>query len=303
MVEQSVTFPGGTSVSHLRVYDWPAPDAPGGSGTPHFHTTSTEAYVVVGGRGRVETLGPQGWASHGLVPGRIVWFSPGVIHRAINDGGLEVLVLMSNAGLPEAGDAVFTFPPEVLASQDAYARAAALPAPSPRTDDAPPAEHGRLRVDDASVAERDPLRGDDALPPGGRPPGAPSSGTSSDTPLNPLDDMAQDPAVAAAALARRDLALEGYRALRAAVRDDGPTALEPLWAAAARLVAGRTAGWREVWTASVGRALRETDAALAALAEADPATLTRGAVASIDASPGPRRYGMCGRLRVFPSGQ
>ncbi|GAB3172862.1 hypothetical protein GCM10027059_42920 [Myceligenerans halotolerans] len=55
----SPVFPGGTSVSHLRVYDWPTPDAPGGSGTPHFHTTSTEAYVALAGRGRVETLGPR----------------------------------------------------------------------------------------------------------------------------------------------------------------------------------------------------------------------------------------------------
>jgi hypothetical protein len=35
---------------------------------------------------------------------------------------------MANAGLPEAGDAVLTFPPDVLADPDEYARAAALPA-------------------------------------------------------------------------------------------------------------------------------------------------------------------------------
>ncbi|WP_308221199.1 cupin domain-containing protein [Isoptericola sp. S6320L] len=236
-------FPGGTSVSHLRVYDWPAPDAPEGSGSPHLHTTSTEAYVTLSGHGRVETLGPEGFAVHDLTPGRIVWFGPGVVHRAVNGGGLEVLVVMSNAGLPESGDAVITFPADVLADADRYARAAALP------------------------------RGEDG---------------------------ATDTDVAAAARARRDLALEGYAALRDAVGQHGPAALEPLHDAAARLVAPRTAAWRETWEASVGHAAGQTDAALEALADASAVTLDEGRVAVADATGGPRRYGMCGRLRTWP---
>lgn len=57
-------FPGGTSISHLRVYDWPSPDGTGlaGSGTPHLHTASSEGYVVLAGAGSVQTLGPQGFA-------------------------------------------------------------------------------------------------------------------------------------------------------------------------------------------------------------------------------------------------
>lgn len=266
-------FPGGTSVSHLRVYDWPAPDAPGGSGSPHFHTASTEAYVPVAGRGRVQTLGPAGFAEHELVPGRIVWFSPGVIHRAVNDGGLEVLVVMSNAGLPEAGDAVFTFPPEVLADPVAYREAATLPSASG---------------------------------------GAGSGGTSgAGAASDDAGDLAEDdPAVAAAALARRDLALAGFRALRDAAERDGATAFDALYVAAAQLVAPRAPGWREVWTASVGRAVAETDWALAALAPAGGVDtgaaeaavvghLELGRVAARDAEPGPRRYGMCGRLQVW----
>jgi hypothetical protein len=59
-----------------------------------------------------------------------VWFTPGLIHRLINlDGQLEILVLMQNAGLPEAGDFVLTFPPAMLADQQAYLNAASL-APS-----------------------------------------------------------------------------------------------------------------------------------------------------------------------------
>lgn len=238
-------FPGGTSVSHLQVYDWPAADAPQGSGSPHLHTTSTEAYVTLSGRGRVETLGPEGFAVHDLVPGRIVWFGPGVVHRAVNLGDLEVLVVMSNAGLPEAGDAVITFPADVLADPDRYAGAARLPR---------------------------------------------------------SDDGATDAEIAAAARARRDLALEGYAALRTAVGQDGPDALRPLHDAAARLVAPRTAGWRDTWESSVVAAAGQTDAALEALADASAVTLGEGGVAALDAAPGPRRYGMCGRLQTWPLG-
>ena len=40
---------------------------------------------------------------------------------------------MQNAGLPEHGDAVLTFPPEILADPDAYARAATLPSAASRS--------------------------------------------------------------------------------------------------------------------------------------------------------------------------
>jgi mannose-6-phosphate isomerase-like protein (cupin superfamily) len=104
-------FPGGTAVSLLAVYDWPGPDgAPGGSA--HVHLACTEAYVVVGGRGRLQTLSAGGYAETPLTPLTVAWFSPGVIHRLINDGGLQILVVMQNGGLPEAGDSVLTFPPK-----------------------------------------------------------------------------------------------------------------------------------------------------------------------------------------------
>ncbi|MDC7123262.1 cupin domain-containing protein [Cellulomonas fimi] len=139
-------LPGGVSVSHLRVYDWPAPDGVGraGSGSPHLHTVSAEAYVVLGGTGAVHTLGPDGFVEHRLTVGDVVRFDPGVVHRAVNDGDLEVLVVMGNAGLPEAGDAVLTFPPQVLADPDAYRAAAALPGPD-ASDDALAAAARRRR--------------------------------------------------------------------------------------------------------------------------------------------------------------
>ncbi|GAB3525560.1 cupin domain-containing protein [Phytohabitans suffuscus] len=120
-------FPGATSVSRLSVYTGRCADGLEG-GTPHVHTASTEAYVVTGGTGALQTVSRTGFGQTPLRAGTTVWFTPGTIHRAVNDGGLEVVVVMSNAGLPEAGDAVMTFPPEVLADPDAYRAAATLPA-------------------------------------------------------------------------------------------------------------------------------------------------------------------------------
>lgn len=123
------SFPGGTALTHLRVYDWPAQDGRCG-GSPHLHTASTEAYVVLAGEGAVETLSGQGGhAEHVLGPGSLLWFTPGTVHRLVNGSGdLEILVVMQNAGLPEAGDAVLTFPPDVLADPSAYRKAVAKPA-------------------------------------------------------------------------------------------------------------------------------------------------------------------------------
>lgn len=120
-------FPGGTAVSGLRVYPWPAADDLCG-GSPHVHLACTEAYVVVEGEGTLHTLTAAGLTRTPLRPGTVAWFGPGTIHRAVNaDGRLRAVVVMQNAGLPEAGDAVLTFPPEILADRDAYLRAADNP--------------------------------------------------------------------------------------------------------------------------------------------------------------------------------
>jgi mannose-6-phosphate isomerase-like protein (cupin superfamily) len=122
-------FPGGTAVSGLHVYEWAADDGLCG-GSPHVHLACTEAYIVVGGEGSLQTLTAQGLAEIPLRAGTVAWFGPGTIHRAVNgDGALRVVVLMQNSGLPEAGDAVLTFPPEVLADARAYAEAASLADP------------------------------------------------------------------------------------------------------------------------------------------------------------------------------
>jgi mannose-6-phosphate isomerase-like protein (cupin superfamily) len=119
-------FPGGTAVSLLSVYDWPGPDGVRG-GSAHVHLACSEGYVVVAGRGRLQTLSADGYAETVLTALTVAWFSPGVIHRLINEGGLQILVVMQNAGLPEAGDSVLTFPPAQLSDPSAYHAAASLP--------------------------------------------------------------------------------------------------------------------------------------------------------------------------------
>lgn len=227
-------LPGGVGVSGLCVYDWPAADGLRG-GTPHVHLACSEAYVVTGGRGAVQTLTASGYAVTALEPGTVAWFTPGTIHRLINDGDLRITVLMQNSGLPEAGDAVLTLPPRFLTDPETYAAATAIPA------DAPEEERER------------------------------------------------------AARTRRDLALEGYRALREA---DGPEALAAFHRAAAALVRPRVAEWRERWRQGALRAAETTGDHLDRLERGDASHLAGAAVhAELPAERG--RFGMCGRLDVY----
>lgn len=125
------TFPGGTSVTLLDVYEDVATDGLRG-GSPHMHLASSECYVVIGGHGALHTIDMSGVRETELRAGSVVWFTPGTIHRSINHGNLRILVIMGNAGLPEAGDAVMTFAADIVADPARYASAAALPAGSLR---------------------------------------------------------------------------------------------------------------------------------------------------------------------------
>ena len=127
-------LPGGIGVSLLRVYDSTAPDGLVG-GSPHVHLACSEGYYVVAGTGAVQTLSTGGYAETALEPGAVVWFGPGTIHRLVNTGGLTILTLMSNSGLPEAGDAVLTFPAEHLADRAAYDLASQLDSLENGTED------------------------------------------------------------------------------------------------------------------------------------------------------------------------
>ncbi|GAA1310442.1 cupin domain-containing protein [Pseudonocardia xinjiangensis] len=136
-------FPGGVGISALRVYPWETADGLCG-GSPHMHLCCSECYIVVGGTGRLQTLtAAAGLVESPLHTGDVVWFTPGTIHRAVNDGDLHVVVVMQNTGLPEAGDAVLTLPPAHLADRDTYRRATSLAGP----DGVPSEERARARRD------------------------------------------------------------------------------------------------------------------------------------------------------------
>jgi mannose-6-phosphate isomerase-like protein (cupin superfamily) len=126
-------LPGSVDLSHLTVYDSQGPDGEHG-GSPHLHLASSEAYIVLSGAGRVQTLSHHGFLETSLRPLQVVWFSPGTVHRLINDGGLEIIVMMANQGLPEAGDAVITFPAPYRNSIAEYEAATALPSPGSATN-------------------------------------------------------------------------------------------------------------------------------------------------------------------------
>ncbi|MFJ5533220.1 cupin domain-containing protein [Streptomyces sp. NPDC093261] len=227
-------LPGAVAVSHLRVYDWPAADGVRG-GTPHLHLTCSEAYVVTGGRGAVQTLTTSGYEVTPLAPGTVAWFTPGTIHRLVNEDELRITVLMQNGGLPEAGDAVLTLPPEHLTDPETYAAATVIPA------GAPEAERERI------------------------------------------------------ARTRRDLALEGYRALRDA---DGPEPLAAFHRAAAALVRPRLAEWRERWRRGARAATEATAEQLDRLERGDVSHLADAVVRAEQPST-QGRFGMCGRLDVY----
>ncbi|WP_121889884.1 cupin domain-containing protein [Streptomyces shenzhenensis] len=129
-------FPAAVGVSRLRVYDWPTLDGRPGGGTPHLHLTCSEGYVVTAGRGAVQTLTTSGYQETPLEPGTVAWFTPGTVHRLINDGGLEITVVMQNSGLPEAGDAVLTLPQDLLTGTGTYADAVRIPADAPEAEQA-----------------------------------------------------------------------------------------------------------------------------------------------------------------------
>jgi mannose-6-phosphate isomerase-like protein (cupin superfamily) len=232
-------LPGGIGISLLKVYDIEAPDGLVG-GTPHVHLACSEGYYVIAGTGAVQTLNPKGFTETPLQAGTVVWFDPGTIHRLVNGGGLQILTLMSNSGLPEAGDAVLTLPPEHLTDRAAYLAATTLTG-----------------------------QGEERTP---------------------------------SAMRRRDLALEGFKTLRAAYDADGPAALESFYSAAIGIVQPQLADWRRRWEQGARRLADETGAALDALEAGTAPHLQTAELHQIPAPTELGRHGMCGRLDVYDVG-
>jgi mannose-6-phosphate isomerase-like protein (cupin superfamily) len=239
-------LPGGIGVTHLRVYDTEGPDGLRG-GSPHLHFACSEAYFVVGGQGAVQTLCQSGFQEVPLRPGSIVWFTPGLIHRLINqDGRLEIYVVMENAGLPEHGDSLLTFAPHYLKDERAYLDAASLSAT------------GAVFANSAEGARH-----------------------------------------------RRDLAVEGFLALRQAFETNGASALSEFYDQAVQLMKVKAFEWRQLWEAGPASTIRRTQSYLDALAAGSGSYLSDGAVCELAVDPEneTRKLGFCGTLRpYFPEG-
>lgn len=113
----------GIGLTHLQVYDQrPAPDGKL-SGCAHVHALTDEAYYVIAGEGAVELHDLEhGFRTVPLEKGAYVSYPPLTLHRTISTGGLEILAIMGNAGLPERGDARIYFGPEADADPELYER-------------------------------------------------------------------------------------------------------------------------------------------------------------------------------------
>jgi mannose-6-phosphate isomerase-like protein (cupin superfamily) len=233
-------LPGGIGVTHLRVYDSVAPDGLAG-GSPHMHYACSEAYLVVKGEGSVQTLTNEGFRETPLRSGSLLWFTPGVIHRLINDDGqLEIFAVMENAGLPEHGDSVLTFPEEFLRNEEAYLGAASLDLDRPEA------------VSRVEAARR-----------------------------------------------RRDLAVEGFHALRTEVENKG--SLQDFYRRGTSLIRSKEADWRMVWEAGPMKTILRTKSWLDCLSIGASGYLSQGKVFEIPIDPAPehRKLGMCGTLRPY----
>jgi len=126
-VPASEEIVGGVGLTHLTVYDQrPAPDGLH-SGSPHVHAVTDEGYYVLAGTGRVELHDlVHGYRDVELKAGTYLQFPPGTVHRLVNGGGLTILVVMGNAGLPERGDARIYFGRAADENPAEYVRLAGL---------------------------------------------------------------------------------------------------------------------------------------------------------------------------------
>ena len=113
-------LPAGVGLTHIKVYDTPGPDGTI-SGGAHIHLVCSEIYFCLKGKGQLECLSIDGIDTIDLEPNKVVFFRPGTFHRVLNPNrDLELLAIMQNGGLPERGDFVMSFPPEILSNLAAY---------------------------------------------------------------------------------------------------------------------------------------------------------------------------------------
>jgi mannose-6-phosphate isomerase-like protein (cupin superfamily) len=116
-------LPSGVGLTHIKVYTEPCPDGLIGGGA-HIHMVCSEIYYVLEGTGQIELLSVNGLEVVDLAPCKAVSFRPGIFHRVLNPNkDLRILDITQHGGLADRGDFVMAFPPEILRSPQAYAKA------------------------------------------------------------------------------------------------------------------------------------------------------------------------------------
>jgi mannose-6-phosphate isomerase-like protein (cupin superfamily) len=104
-----------------------------------------------------------------------------------------------------------------------------------------------------------------------------------------------------AATRRRDLAVNGFLALRKKVEAKGTAALKPFYERAVRLLRSKEPAWREIWRTGPATTIRRTENYLDSLGAGSSDYLSASAVFEIPINPETetRKFGFCGTLRPY----
>lgn len=102
-----------------------------------------------------------------------------------------------------------------------------------------------------------------------------------------------------AATRRRNLAVEGFVALRQRVESEGPGALHPFYERAVSLMRAKEPQWRKIWESGPAATLRRTENYLNSLRAASSDYLSTSAVFAFPPETQARKLGFCGTLRPY----
>jgi mannose-6-phosphate isomerase-like protein (cupin superfamily) len=104
-----------------------------------------------------------------------------------------------------------------------------------------------------------------------------------------------------AARGRRDLAVEGFLALRQAFETDGAAALHEFYERAVGLIKSKAPDWRQLWQSGPAGTIHRTESYLDALAKGSAGYLTSGRIFEmpVDVERENRKLGFCGTLRTY----
>ncbi|WP_434359976.1 cupin domain-containing protein [Parasalinivibrio latis] len=112
---------GGIGLSTVNIYDQIAAGDNVGSGCAHVHGIAEEAYLGLKGHGAIDLHDlKNGYRRVIITEGTFVQFPPWTMHRAVNLDNSQVLVIMGEDGLPEAGDMRIYFGEDIDRDEESY---------------------------------------------------------------------------------------------------------------------------------------------------------------------------------------